>query len=1096
MQTLSKSFKLNPNQMFMKKLYRSLSFTLAALLMFGSAVLAQQRVVTGTVTDETGSPMPGVNVLVKGTSIGTATDTGGKYSISVGDDGVLVFTFVGYTSQENAVGSKTSVDVALVPDVQSLSEIVVTGYQVQRKADISGAVAVVNAADLQNLVASSFAQKLAGRAPGVTVSTSGRPGDVTNVRIRGISSFGNNDPLYVIDGVQLTDKGNLNLNPNDIESMQVLKDPSTAAIYGAAGGNGVIVITTKKGKAGKTKVTYSGSISAAKPVKGWDDILITDSNEYLDMTKKYFGDQALPNYAVGSTLPEYIYVNPLLNGGNSVGDNVDESLYDRYTNPVMRTSPGTNWWDEITRTGIIHDHNVSISGGNDVANFNVAAGALLQEGTIVFNEFNRYNIRANSNFKVGKKVRLGQTLNVAMRNIVNNVAQSEQGTLSQVYKIAPIIPVYDQGSSVDGDGLRDSFGGSKTANTGNAANPYAQLFRNRDNLGKNTNFMGNIYGELDVIEGLTFRTDFKFDVGSNNSRQFSYRTPEQQENQGAQNFREDWGKNERWIWTNTLAYTKTLAEQHKIYALAGYEAQEGTFRIINGSLNNYFTTNINAWYLNPAFGASDTRQTGSNGGADSKLSLFGKVDYSFADKYYFSATVRRDGSSQFSSENQYAVFPALSFAWRVTGESFLANNSFMSDLKIRASWGRVGNDRIQQYNPYDRWGGSVGSAFYAIDGSNSAPATGYHLTNVGTNSLNLPTKWETSETINFGFDATLLDDKFNVVLDIYQRKTYDLLYNAALPGTFGYLAPNAPFRNIAEMTNTGFDLGLGYKGQITSDLKFTADLNFSRYKNVIDKTDGVTDFFYPNSAQGRIDNRLPQQININKVGYSISSFNGYQVEGLFQTQEEVDNHQQAGAQVGGLKFHDLNGDGRISDSDLTVIGNPHPDFTYGLNLGLTYKNFDFNMFFVGSQGNDIFNYVKIFTHFRQFFSNVDREYYQQAGTGDAPAMNILDTSSRSSSEYYVEDGSYFRLGQLQLGYRVPLSGGVKNTLSSLKVYVQGQNLFTVTNYSGLDPALSNANIGDFSNNVQGNFLNDIWTGFDIGQYPSNRMFTLGVVAEF
>jgi len=1088
--------------MFMKKLYRCLSLTLAALLMFGSMALAQERVVTGAVTDETGSPMPGVNVLVKGTSVGTATDTEGKYSISLGDGATLVFTFVGYVSQEVAVGSRTSVDVTMAPDVQALSEIVVTGYQVQRKADISGAVAVVNSEDLQTLVASSFAQKLAGRAPGVTVSTSGSPGDATNVRIRGISSFNNNDPLYVIDGVQLTDKGNLNLNPNDIETMQVLKDPSTTAIYGARGANGVIVITTKKGKAGKTRVTYDGSISAANEVKGWDDILITDSDEYLDMTTQFFenGDQALPNYAQGGALPKYIYINPDMNTDpdfvdQSVANDVDLSTYDRYSNPIMETSPGTNWWDEITRTAMIHNHNVAISGGNDAAVFNVAAGYLNQEGVLKHNEFKRYNIRANSAFKVGKKVRIGQTLNFAHRDIVNNPAQSEQGVLSQVYKIAPIIPVYDIGTSVDDEGLQDSFGGSKTANTGNASNPLAMLQRGRRNNTTNSSLMGNLYGELDVIEGLTFRTDMKFDVGSFSGLAFTYRSPENQENQGAQNFTENWGKNNLWIWTNTLAYTKTINDRHKIGILAGYESQKGTFRNMNGGVNDYFTTDPNAWYLNPAFGNAGTRQVGSSGGENSMLSMFGKVDYSLADKYYLSATIRRDGSSRFSEDNRYATFPALSAAWRVTGEDFMANSSFINDLKVRLSWGKAGNENIPNYNFVDRWGGSVGSAFYAIDGSNSSPATGYHLTNYGTNTLKQQTSWEEAETLNGGFDLEMLDNKLSVVLDVYKRKTDALLYNSPLPGTTGYLAPNAPFRNVASMENTGFDLGLGYKGTIGSDLRFSVDANISRYKNeIVEVGEGLT-FFYPNATQGRIDNRLPQQININQIGYPISSFRGYKVEGIFQTQEEVDNHNQGGAQVGGLKFRDISGpegipDGEINDYDLTIIGNPHPSFTYGLNISLNYKNFDFTAFFVGSSGNEIFNYTRLFTHFRQFFSNVSREYYQNNGTGGDPLLNIGDTSSRSSSEYYVENGSYFRLGQLQIGYNVPLSGGVKNTLSSLRIYVQGQNLFTITKYTGLDPALSNANIGDGRN------LNDIWTGFDIGQYPSNRIMTLGVVADF
>src|SRR5690606_31854258 len=630
--------------------------------------------------------------------------------------------------------------------------------------------------------------------------------------------------------------------------------------------------TTKQGKPGKTRLTFNGSYSLANSVKGWDDILITDSNEYLDMTEQIFqnGNQALPNYAVDG-LPTYIYVNPdFTDGTNTVANSVDESTYDRYTNPIMRTSAGTNWWDEITRTGKVEDYYINLSGGNDAALFSIGAGTLIQEGELKFNNFKRYNIRANSQYKIGERLRIGQTLNCARRSIVNSPAQSEQGVLSQVYKIAPIIPVYDIGTSFDEDGFRDSFGGSKTANTGNAANPYAMLFRARRNVNRTNNLMGNAYAEIDLIAGLTYRTDFKFELNSFNGKNFSFRTPENQENQGAQNFSENWGNSSLWTWSNTLAYNKRIGEMHNLSVLAGYEALKGEFRNINGSLNNYFTTSPDIWYINSAFGAADTRQVNSNGGENKLLSVFGKVDYAFADKYYVSATVRRDGSSRFSPENRFAVFPAFSVAWRLSSESFMAASSFVSDLKLRASWGKTGNENIANYNYADRWGGTVGSAFYAIDGSNGSATTGYHLTNVGTETLGQETKWEEATTINFGIDASFLGDWLGLVLDVYERKTEDLLYNAALPGTFGYLAPNAPFRNTASMTNEGFDLGIDYRGNIGNDWTFNVGLNVSRYKNTITRIDGITNFFYPNPTQGRIDNRLPTQININQIGYSIS----------------------------------------------------------------------------------------------------------------------------------------------------------------------------------------------------------------------------------
>lgn len=1058
------------------------------LLMLGVAVGAgaQSVTVTGTVTDDQGEPLIGANILVQGTSSGTITDIDGKYSVKVDKGATLVFSFTGYSSQSVEVGNQTIIDVTMASDAELLSEIVITGYQTQRKRDISGAVSVVSADDLQTVVASSFAQKLAGRAPGVTISSSGAPGDATNVRIRGISSFGNNDPLYIIDGIPVQDKGNLNINPNDIESMQVLKDASTASIYGARASNGVIVITTKQGKAGKTRVSYSGSISAVNPVKGWNDILITDAGEYLDMTKQFFenGGAALPTYVENGQLTQYIY---------PASNSVDESTYDRYNNPIMKTSSGTDWWDEITRTGLVNNHTLTISGGNESATFAISAGYLDQQGVLKYNDFTRANLRANSNFKIGRRIRVGENMNIARRSVVNNPAQSEQGTLSQVYKIAPIIPVYDIGTSTGSDGKRDSFGGSKTANTGNSNNPLANLYRGQDNWNRNLNILGNVYAEVDLIDGLTFRTTYNMDYNNFNNRTFSFRSPENQENQGAQNFRESWNNFTGWTWTNTLSYKKDLNERHSLGLLAGYESIKGVFRNIDGGLNNYFTTDINVWYLNPAFGNPDTRSVGSGGSENTLVSTFGKVDYSFDDTYFISATIRRDGSSKFSDGFKYGTFPAASFAWRLSNVIF-KDSPGITDLKLRASWGKTGNQNIQDYNFIDKFGGSIGSAFYDINGTNNTAATGYTQTSIGTLSLGSDTKWEEAETINFGIDASLFEDKLTFVLDVYTRETNDLLYNAPLPGTAGIAT--APFRNVASMKNNGFDLGLGYKNRVSNDFSWNVDLNFSRYVNEVTKIDGESTFFYPNAQQGRIDNRLPEEININQIGSPISSFRGYVVDGKFLSQGDLDALDQTGKTLGGLRFKDLNGDGQINDDDITIIGNPHPDFTLGFNLGASYKNFDFSAFFVGSFGNDIYNYTRLFTHFRQFFANVDRDYYLNNGKGDLPALNVNDTGSRSSSSYYVEDGSYVRLGLLQIGYNLPLSVSSKIGLSGLKVYVQGQNLFTITGYSGLDPALSNANIGDYSGSVQGNYLNDLWTGFDIGQYPSNKLFTFGVNADF
>lgn len=1036
--------------------------------------------VTGTVLEEgTDETLIGASVSIIGTTTGTVTDFDGSFSIDAQPGDVLEISYTGYATQSLTVGAETNLLIRLTQGVL-FDEVVVTGYQTQRKRDISGAVSVISTDDMETVVASSFAQKLAGRAAGVTVSSSGSPGDATNVRIRGVSSFGNNDPLYIIDGIPVQDKGNLNLNPNDIESMQVLKDASTASIYGSRASNGVIVITTKQGKAGKTSVTYSGSVSAANPVKGWNDLLITDANEYLDMTTQFFnnGGAALPAYIENNQLTKYIY--PATNG--------DPGGYDRYANPVMLTSGGTDWWDAITRTGLVNSHNLTVTGGNESATFAIGAGYLDQQGVLQYNDFKRANIRANSSFKIGKRLRIGENLNIARRQVVNTPVQAEGGVIAQVYKIAPIVPVYDEGTSIGLDGERNSFGGSKSANTGNAANPLAALYRGQDNKNNNLNILGNVYAELEIMDNLTFKTTYSVDLNNSDGKFFTFRTPENQENQGAQNFGENWGKGETWTWSNTLSYNTDVAEKHNVGVLLGYESIKGKFRNLNGGLNDYFTTDINIWYLNPAFGNPDTRFANSNGSENTLLSTFAKVDYAFDDTYLISATIRRDGSSRFSEGLKYGTFPAVSFAWRLSNLPGFSNIPALSDLKLRASWGRTGNQNIANYNDSDRYGGTIGSAFYDINGTNSSPVTGFTQTSIGTLSLGSDTKWEEAETINFGLDAGLFDDAITLVVDVYSRKTKDLLYNASLPGTAGIAT--APFRNVSSMKNNGFDIGISYRKRISSDVALTVDFNAGRYKNEITKIDGESTFFYPNAQQGRIGNRLPEQININQIGSPISSFRGYTVDGIFGSQSELDALDQTGKTLGGLRFKDFNGDGQINDDDISIIGSPHPDLTLGLNVGVSYKQFDLTVFVNSSIGNEIFNYTKLFTHFRQFFSNVDREYYLNNGQRGIPALNVNDTGSRSSSTYYVEDGSYVRLGLLQLGYTLPNSFGSSIGLNGLKVYVQGQNLLTITGYSGLDPALSNANIGGGGN------LNDLWTGYDLGQYPSNKLITFGVTADF
>jgi TonB-dependent starch-binding outer membrane protein SusC len=1070
--------------MMMKKLYKQLSLTALSLLLCTSLAIAQERTVSGAVSDDTGQPVPGVNVLVKGTTNGTATDSDGKYSIEIaGNDAILVFSFIGYTTQELAVGSKTALDVQLAADVQTLSELVVTGYSEQRKRDITGAVAVVDAEALKNVKAANLGQMLGGRAAGVTTSSSGEPGSGTNIRIRGVSSFGSSDPLIILDGIQIEGDKSLNgLNPNDIESVQVLKDAGAASIYGARASAGVVIITTKQGKAGKVKVTYDGHIGTQRAVKGYNDFLIQDPLKYAEyQTKKnpstlafYGGDEN------NLEIPEYFFTPNDFNG--------DESLYFPYsaTEPGYLISKsnasGTDWWDETFRKdAIITNHNIGISGGTEKSSFHASAEYFKQQGTMIHTGVERFSARLNSNFTAGR-FKFGESLSFA-RITGNNQAggnQNEQNTMSQILKLNSIVPVYDIG------GL---FAGAKAVGFSNGTSPVAQQTRAKNNTFLNNRLLGSLYGEFKFTEWLKARSVIGLDYSQNFFPTFNYAKWEVRETNSTTSYGETWQTGFNYTFTNMLEFNKTFGE-HNLKGFAGIEANRRQFRQIGASMIGYKDFDVEHRYLNSALGAFNNLNGFES--VQTLASIFGKIDYEYNDKYLVSATVRRDGSSNFI-EDKYGVFPAVSVGWRISEESFMDNVEFLSDLKIRGGWGQMGNQKVTAYNTYNQFGARFPfDATYDIDGNGTLDPSdaGLSQTAIG----NPQTTWETNTTKNIGFDASFLDGKITFVLDVYDKDVEDLLYQAPLPGTAGNAVP--PFSNIAHMNNRGYDISLGYKGELTSDIGLVVDLNLSHYKNEILALDGDAAFVFPSG----IDKRFGE-INAWMVGQPITTFYGYQVEGIWQTQAEIDaadalgeaGAYQAGAAPGRFKWRDINNDGTITDDDKGPIGNPHPKLTMGLNLGLTYKAFDFNMFLFGSFGNKIFNYNKLFTHFGQFASNVSEEVLTDSWStdntgGSLPIIDGNDTYSVASSSFYVEDGSYVRASTISLGYTLP--GVSKFGFERLRLYVQTQNLFTITKYKGIDPALSSVNIANNPNN------NDGWAGYDFGNYPSSKSFIIGANLTF
>lgn len=1026
---------------------------------FFHAELAAQ--VSGIVTDgSTGEALIGASVTVKGSTVGTITDIDGSYSINANSNDVLIYSFVGYDEFEATVGNRTSIDVGMVAGAL-LDEVVVTGYQSQRKRDITGAVATIDQEQLNLVPAASVSQKLAGKAAGVTISTSGAPGDGTAIRIRGFNSLTNNDPLFVIDGVPTRDNFLNSINPNDIESIQVLKDAASAAVYGARGSNGVIVITTKQGQAGKTKVTYDAYYGIQNPVN--DPGLVTDVEQYrtyVQLATNATGG-VVPDVYAGNTFPEFYFGDPSQPYAPGViGVPGSGNLL---TRPNL---DGTDWWEEVTRSAPITEHNLNVSGGSDNARYSISTNYMDQQGTIEETFFRRFLVRANSSFDAGKFT-FGENLSISRINSIGQPGgnQSEQNIVTNVIRIQPIVPVFDEGGN---------FAGPKAPGLGLGNNPVKDIADDADDLGTFTRVFGNVYGEVDIIEGLSARTSIGFDQGTQFTQDATFPNFEAREpNQFIFAFSEAWSQQFAWTWTNTVNYKTTFDGKHSIDALVGYEAFRETGRNIGGSLSDFFVFGVDSRFLNTGLGNPDSRSVGSGGFQRTFNSVFAKIDYIYDDWLILSGTVRNDGASEFGDNFRRGTFPAGSIGVRLT--KWIQNDN-IEDLKVRYSYGINGNNAIRSDNAFELFGGGTGSSFYDVGGNNNSLVTGFALVARG----NPDGKWEELQQHNFGIDASLWNGKLSVVLDIFSKETVDLLFTAAEPGTAGSAAPAA--RNIANMTNRGFDAIINYRDNISSDLSFNVGLTLGHYRNEITGISDLQTQFFSNSSS-RIGTTT-----INRVGDAIGSFFGLRTDGIFASQAEVDAHaNQPGAAVGRIRFQDLNEDGQINDEDREVLGSLHPTLTTGFNFGLNYRDFDLTGFLFGSFGNEIFNFNRLFTDFSQFEANIRQEVLDDFWSPSNPESTIPapDYDGRGfnsrPSDYYVEDGSYLRLENIQLGYRV---NNIAGSDASVRFYIQGQNLFTITDYVGLDPAFSNFG------------RNDIEAGLDFGNYPSNRSVLFGLNLSF
>ena len=1062
---------------------------LLALFVTGSA-FGQNLAVQGTVTSTGGQPLPGVTVRVQGTDVRTITDNAGHYRLSAPGDAVLTFSLVGQKPVQTTVAGRNTVDITMAK-IAYLEQVVVTAYTEQRRGDITGAVSSVDIASAQKQTSASVLQRLDAAVPGVTVVAGGSPGARSTVRIRGISSFQNNDPLYVIDGTPVEETYLNFLNPDDITSVQVLKDASASSIYGSRASNGVVLIeTTKRGVQGPPQTTLRVRTGVTNPVRGYDDLLITNSLDYAKVMKASYVNAglAVPTNIFGDpnnqTVPAYIFAAP---GTATATDAfgrptaVNAALYAYPNSLIMPGSAGTNWWSEVFGHGQVGDYNLDVNGGSDANAYRVSFNYFNQKGTAIYNDFRRGTVRANTQFNRGR-LNFGENMALALERHYGGIPDdpggyAEDGILGKDILMQPVIPVFD---------IKGNFAGGKSTTLGNQANPVKWAFTHKDNVGKNLNLFGNVFGGLDVTPAISLKTRLGFNTGENTFNGYSAASPEVAEATFTDAIDENQNQFLDWTWSNTARFVKALGS-HNFDFLVGQEANQGQNRFITGHLGKLLNNDLDARYIQDALGDPKTKNVSSSGGKSALLSLFAKADYNFADKYIASFTVRRDGSSRLAPGHQWGTFPAFGLGWHITNEGFLSGNRFLNDVMLRYGVGVTGNQLIPSGRIVSQFGGERGETYYDVTGSGSSIQAGFRQTSLGNPDL----KWEENRSSNVGADMVLFNGNINFVIDVYRRNTNNLLFDPALPATAGIASP--PIVNIGKMRNTGFDFSVGHTASW-----WNVTFNGSHYHNEIISINGTQTFFY-----GPISTRFGNQV-INQVGSPIGSFYGYVFDGFFNSAADATAHTPAGncgvanacqdgAAMGRIKFRDVNHDGVINADDRTIIGSPHPKFTGGLDLGAHRGSWDVSATFFGSYGNKIFENQMEFYVFREFETNVKKDLLANSWSPTNlnpkyPRIDINDTFSRALSSYYVKSGTYTRLRNLQLGYTIPSSA---QYLPGARVYVQGDNLWTQTSYEGLDPSLPAANVQGAAGDVR-----DQYRGVDRGAYPSNKIFSVGIVTTF
>ena len=1068
---------------------------------------AQGVVIKGKIIQSTGEPLPGVTIIVKGTTVGALSQADGTYMVTIPSGGtILAFSSIGYESQEIAISGRTVIDVALKESSLLLSEIVITGYSVERKKDIIGSVSIVNTSEMLTTPAGNVSAMLQGRVSGLTVTTDGSVNNATKIRIRGFGSFGGSDPLYIIDGVP----GSVSrLNPNDIESVQVLKDAASAAVYGARAANGVIIITTRHGKKGAVKFnidSYSGVNYFSK--NNFPDML--DAQELGDAywramkgAGRKFGDAnwTHPQYGNGPTpvIPEYILVNDhnSRTGGfvleqlkasdpAAFAAIVDPAKYDLATYQIVK-SANTNWFDEVFNPAPIKSLQTTASGGSDHGTYAVGLSYFDQKNTSdKYSYYTRYTIRANTTLNIKKFLRFGENLQVSYNE------GRDVSSPSTAWTMQAILPVYDIMGNPAGSAAPNvvSAGGS------NGFNPIGQAWRNRFDKNWTYGIFGNAFVDIILLKDLVIHSSFGIDYSNYTNKNMTQVTYEYDENITAPNSLA-WSMNNAMSWTfsNTLNYSKTLGS-HSMKILLGTEALHDYYINVIAMRQNFLIDNDDNYLVLDAATGSQ-----SNGGTFTRAmlySFFGRLDYAFSDKYLFNVTIRRDGSSKFGTNYRYGYFPSAAIGWRVTNEKFMQGLTWLADLKLRASYGIIGNQNgLSNENQYSTVQQLIGNS-YPLQGTNNTIMQSYMTSRAG----NPDARWEKSISTNIGFDASLFDGGTSVIFDYFIRETKDLLVANQAPYTG--MNVTQPSVNVGSIRNKGVDLTIIQRAKIAGQIDFEASVNFSAYKNMVLKVldnpeatlAGVGGVATVTGEGGRMGNPV-----LTKAGYPIAMFYGYKLDGFYNSQQEVDDYLASNsnnvipAAIGRWRISDVSGpdgvpDNVINDYDRTFLGSPHPDFQVGLNLSLAYKGFDFSGFLFWNQGGDIFNYSLWESDFQTFQYNRSHRFLYDSWTPELgknallPKLDLYDTySNKNVSSYFVEDATYLRMKTLQLGYTIPANMVDKINVDKIRVYVQAQNIFTLSKFRGTDPGISISGGDDLTMGVVNNYTptpKQILFGISIG----------------